>query len=101
MAWDPVAQAVEQLWLGPINPCAILTINMVRKYKMLSVRPNSVVDLQHFGTGSDPGIRIGDLRIRIRDKIRILLRILLFSSMTFKMLTKNNFFSLRFLLITF
>jgi hypothetical protein len=100
MAWDPVAQAVEQLWLGPISPCAILTINKedIKYYRSVQT---SVVDPQHFGTDPKLEIRITDLRIRIWDRIRILLRILLFSLMTFKMLTKNNFFSLRFLLITF
>ncbi len=55
----------------------------------------SVVDPWHFGTDLDP-----DPRIRASDQwIRIRLRILLFLSLTFN--TQKNYFSLRFLLITF
>ncbi len=53
----------------------------------------SVVDPWHFGTEPDPRIRTTDLWIRIR--------ILLFSSVAFKMPTKKLVFFLGFLLMTF
>ncbi len=55
----------------------------------------SVPDPWHFGTDPDSQIRIFDQKIRIR------IRILLFSSVTFKMPTKNNLFLQVFMLIPF
>jgi hypothetical protein len=56
----------------------------------------SLVDPLHFGTDPDPDPRICRTDLRIR----VLLEILLFSSVTFKMPTINNFF-LTFFLLTF
>ncbi len=71
-------------------------------YTVLSWAPsfciilNSVPDPWHFGTDPDPRISTSDQRIRIR------LRILLFSSMTFKMpTTQDKFFLSFFCLVLF
>jgi hypothetical protein len=60
----------------------------------------SVADPWHFGVDPDPDL---DPRIHASDQwIRMRIRILLFSSLTFKMPTKNEFVCLKvYLLITF
>ncbi len=51
----------------------------------------SIVDPWHFGTDTDLQIHATDLRIGIWILLWILIWILLFTSVTFKMPTKNNF----------
>jgi hypothetical protein len=54
-----------------------------QNFKKVARLQTSVEDPWHFGTDADPGIRANDLRIRFR--------ILLFSSMDFKIPTKKLF----------
>ncbi len=68
----------------------------VDKKLINTIYESSVMDPWQFGSDVDPDQRIltTDLQILTTDlRIRILLRILLFSSVTFKMPIKNNFFS--------
>ncbi len=53
----------------------------------------SVADPWHFGTDPGPVLRIRKSDWRIRNRLRIRLRILLLTSVTFKMATKNYFFA--------
>ncbi len=71
----------SQPW--PSNPNAALSRMMLFILVLFPFLVFIVVDPWHFGMDPDPRIRSTDIRIGIR--------ILLFSSVTFKMPTKNNF----------